>query len=98
MNAVGHQPSEKTLPEPLTRREQEILELLAEGLTSGEMAERLTLAVSSVRWYLQQIYGKLGVNGKREAVTRASQLGLLHTKPAGFFSLPAAPGLSEAPL
>lgn len=77
MNAAGNENSAKPLLEPLTRREQEILELLAEGLTSGEMAERLTLAVSSVRWYIQQIYGKLGVNGKRQAITRASELGLL---------------------
>ena len=68
------------LPEPLTRREQEILVLLAEGLTGSEMAERLTLAVSSVRWYIQQIYGKLGVNGKRQAITRAGELGLLRSE------------------
>ena len=67
------------LLEPLTRREHEILVLLAEGLTSREMAERLTLAVSSVRWYVQQIYGKLGVNGKRQAITRAGELGLLRS-------------------
>lgn len=48
MNAGGED-SAKPLFEPLTRREQEILEMLAEGLTSTEMAERLTLAVSSVR-------------------------------------------------
>jgi predicted ATPase/DNA-binding CsgD family transcriptional regulator len=68
------------LLEPLTRREQEIMDLLAEGLTSREMAERLTLAVSSVRWYIQQIYGKLGVNGKRQAITRAGELGLLRSE------------------
>ncbi len=72
--------SEESLHEPLTRREQEILGLLAEGLTSSEMADRLTLAVSSVRWYIQQIYGKLGVNGKRQAITRAGELGLLRSE------------------
>jgi predicted ATPase/class 3 adenylate cyclase len=71
--------SEIPLLEPLTRREQEVLELLAEGLTGSEMAERLTLAVSSVRWYVQQIYGKLGVNSKRQAIRRARALGLLRS-------------------
>jgi predicted ATPase/class 3 adenylate cyclase/DNA-binding CsgD family transcriptional regulator len=76
------------LLEPLTRRELEVLDLLAGGLTSKEIAERLTLAVSSVRWYVQQIYGKLGVNGKRQAITQASELGLIHLAPSNFFSLP----------
>jgi predicted ATPase/DNA-binding CsgD family transcriptional regulator len=79
MNA-GVEDTTKPLFEPLTRREQEILEMLAEGLTSREMAERLTLAVSSVRWYIQQIYSKLGVNGKRQAVVRADELGLLRQR------------------
>ncbi len=72
---------EKPLFERLTRRELEILDLLAEGLTSKEIAERLTLAVSSVRWYVQQIYGKLGVNGKRQAINRACELGLIKSAP-----------------
>jgi non-specific serine/threonine protein kinase len=65
------------LVEPLTRREREVLGLLAQGLTAPEMAEQLTLAVSSVKWHIQQLYGKLGVNGKRQAVGRARELGLL---------------------
>ncbi len=78
----------KPLLEPLTRRELEILDLLAAGLTSNEIAGHLTLAVSSVRWYVQQIYGKLGVNGKRQAIARASELGLIHLAPSNYFSLP----------
>ena len=74
--------------EPLTRRELEILDLLSEGLTSNEIAERLTLAVSSVRWYIQQIYSKLGVNSKRQAIARASELGIIHPAPARLSSLP----------
>jgi predicted ATPase/DNA-binding CsgD family transcriptional regulator len=82
------------LLEPLTRREQEVLALLAEGLTGGEMAERLTLAVSSVRWYTHQIYCKLGVSGKRQAITRARELGLLRS---AAFDKPPIPG-SSAPV
>ena len=73
----GNEKSSLEIPvEPLTRREREILALLQEGLTGQEIAERLTLATSTVRWYTQQIYGKLGVNSKRQAITRARQLGL----------------------
>lgn len=77
MNAGRFDDSGQPLLEPLTRREQQVLELLADGLTSNEMSERLILAVSSVKWYVQQIYGKLGVNSKRQAITRAMHLGLL---------------------
>jgi DNA-binding CsgD family transcriptional regulator len=65
------------LVEPLTRREREILGLLADGLSAPEIAEKLTLAVSSVKWHVLQVYGKLGVNSKRQALNRASELGLL---------------------
>ena len=65
------------LVEPLTRRERDILALLAQGHTAPEIAEKLSLAVSSVKWYLQQLYGKLGVNRRQQAVTRARELGLI---------------------
>jgi predicted ATPase/DNA-binding CsgD family transcriptional regulator len=69
--------SADSLIEPLTRREREILSLLSQDLTAPEIAQKLTLAVSSVKWYIQQVYGKLGVNGRRQAVARARELGLL---------------------
>src|SRR5688500_15295865 len=85
--------SADSLTEALTRREREILALLAEGLTGPETAERLTLALSTVKWHLEHIYGKLGANSKREALTRARELGLLSShgaaSPAG--SVPPAP-------
>ena len=71
--------SAEPLVEPLTRREREILALLAQGYSGPEIAEQLTLAVSSVKWHIQQVYGKLGVNSKRQALTRAKELGLLGT-------------------
>ena len=62
-------PSDRTaaepLLEPLTRRERDILALLAQEHSAPEIAKKLTLAVSSVKWYIQQVYGKLGVNSKR---------------------------------
>jgi predicted ATPase/DNA-binding CsgD family transcriptional regulator len=66
-----------SLVEPLTRRESEILVFLDEGFSAPEIAEQLTLAVSSVKWHIQQLYGKLGVNSKRQALNRARELGLL---------------------
>jgi predicted ATPase/DNA-binding CsgD family transcriptional regulator len=67
------------LIEPLTRREREILVLLAQGYSAPEIAQQLTLALSSVKWYVQQMYRKLGVNNKQRAIIRAGELGLLET-------------------
>jgi predicted ATPase/DNA-binding CsgD family transcriptional regulator len=67
--------------EPLTRREREILTYLAEGFSAPEIAEQLTLAVSSVKFHIQNVYAKLGANSKRQALTRASELGLLDEAP-----------------
>ncbi len=70
--------------EPLTRREREILSLLNSDLTHREIADRLTLAPASVKWYIQQVYRKLGVNSRRSALARGKQLGWLamQAKPA----------------
>jgi predicted ATPase/DNA-binding CsgD family transcriptional regulator len=65
------------LIEPLTEREQEILHLLAQGLTNQEIADRLTIAVGTVKTHNHNIYGKLGVGNRLQAVTRAQELSLL---------------------
>lgn len=75
VNKIG-----EVLIEPLTRREREVLILLAQGYSAPEIAQQLTLAVSSVKWYVQQIYSKLGVNNKQRAIIRAGELGLLETQ------------------
>ncbi len=66
------------LIEPLTRRELEILALLAEHHTNKEIASSLNLSVNSVKWYARQIYGKLGIANRHQAIDRASALGLLN--------------------
>ena len=66
----------KGLAEPLTEREQEILAWLAQGLSNREIANRLHLAHRTVTWYNTQIYSKLGVNNRDDAVIRAQELGL----------------------
>src|SRR6187397_1264789 len=97
MTAGAKQPAE-ALIEPLTRRERDILARLAQDHTAPEIAESLTLAVSSVKWYIQQVYGKLGVNSKRQAINRARELGLLETTaPIAAPAIPSAPAIPQAP-
>jgi ATP/maltotriose-dependent transcriptional regulator MalT len=61
----------------LSQRELEILRLLADGLTNREIAERLFLATSTVKWYTLEIYSKLHVANRTQAVSRARALSLL---------------------
>ncbi len=65
--------------EPFTPRETDILALLAEGMSDREIADCLVVATSTVKWYNRQIYDKLGVSGREQAVERATTLGLLDT-------------------
>jgi predicted ATPase/DNA-binding NarL/FixJ family response regulator len=65
------------LIESLTEREQEILHLLAQGLTNKEIADQLTIVVGTVKTHNHNIYGKLGVDNRLQAVTRAQELSLL---------------------
>src|SRR5215207_2725344 len=61
----------------LTKRELEILFLLHDGLSNAKIAERLVLTIDTVKWYTKQIYSKLGVGSRTEALARARALGLL---------------------
>jgi LuxR family maltose regulon positive regulatory protein len=63
--------------EPLSERELEVLRLIAQGLSNREIADRLFLALSTVKVHTRNIYGKLGVHSRIQAVTRARELGLL---------------------
>lgn len=65
----------------LTWREQDILSLLAERYTDREIAQDLGLALTTVKWYNQQIFSKLGVKNRREAAAQAEALGLLQEQP-----------------
>ena len=57
----------------LTERELSILRLIASGASNGEIARRLHLTEGTVKWYMQQIYDKLGVRRRPQAVLRARQ-------------------------
>lgn len=68
---------EQPLIEPLSERELEVLRLLPTSLTSNEIADELYIAVSTVRSHIKNIYGKLGVHRRNEAVIEAKELGLI---------------------
>jgi LuxR family maltose regulon positive regulatory protein len=63
--------------EPLTEREQEVLRLLANGISNKEIASRLVVAPSTVKQHLKNIYGKLDVHNRTQAVARGRELELL---------------------
>ena len=65
------------LIEPLSQRELEMLRLIAQGLSNREISERLFLALSTVKGHNQNVFDKLQVRSRTEAVARARELGLL---------------------
>ena len=76
--AVSHpQNAELDWIEPLSEREVEVLQLIANGLTNQEIAVQLFLALNTVKAHTRNIYSKLGVNSRIQAVTRARDLGVL---------------------
>ena len=75
---AGAQPvAVPTASEALSPRESEVLNLLARGFTYTETAQRMGVFHSTVQTHVRNIYGKLGVHNKTEAVFEARQLGLL---------------------
>jgi DNA-binding CsgD family transcriptional regulator len=63
----------------LTRREGEILALVAEGRSNAEIAAKLWLSAGTVRIHLQHVYEKLGVQNRTAAVAHVRDLGLRET-------------------
>lgn len=75
MAEVSEQASSPTTP--LNSREIEILRYVSRSMLNKEIADRLGLTEGSVKWYLQQIYGKLGVRRRLSALDKARALGYL---------------------
>jgi two-component system, NarL family, response regulator YdfI len=65
------------LPEPLTRREREVLQMLAGGLGNKEIAERLSISDHTVKFHVASILGKLGASSRTEAVSLGIRHGLV---------------------
>ena len=63
-------PSAANTESDLTRREQEILELLSQGFMNREIAKKLSISFDTVRWHLKQIYEKIHVRSRTEAVAK----------------------------
>jgi len=81
---TGEMTGETTVPdanqlliEPLSQRELEVLGLLAIGHTNQAVADELVIAVSTVKKHVNNIFGKLGVGNRTQAINRARELGLL---------------------
>ncbi len=70
-------PPDQPLIEPLSQRELEVLQLIAQGLSNQEISERLFLALSTVKGHNQKIFDKLQVQRRTEALARARELGIL---------------------
>jgi len=68
---------QENLLESLTKRESEVLELLAQRLTNREIAERLVLSTGTVKQHLYNIFQKLNVKNRRQAIAAAKGLDIL---------------------
>jgi DNA-binding NarL/FixJ family response regulator len=78
------QPPREETTDPLTKRELEILRLVAEGHTNGQMARMLWVTEQTVKFHLSNIYRKLDVSNRTEASRWAQRRGLLPVEtPAG---------------
>lgn len=71
------QPLPAALPSPLTRRENEVLQLLAQGLTNKAIALMLGITQHTVKFHVNAIMGKLDAQSRTEAVVRATQRGMI---------------------
>ena len=65
------------LVDGLSEREREILRLVAQGLSNGEIANKLYITPGTTKWHLNNIFSKLGVNSRTKAVSLAQELKLL---------------------
>ena len=75
---LPRQPGSQLLVDPLTNRELDVLDLLAKRLSNKEIADNLFISTTTVKGHLQNIYGKLNVGRRREAVDKARALGFLN--------------------
>ena len=68
---------EESLIEPLTAREMEVIQLMAQGLANKQIALALSISEHTVKFHLSSLYAKLGISSRTEAVKRGIELGLI---------------------
>ncbi|MBU0995277.1 MAG: LuxR C-terminal-related transcriptional regulator [Proteobacteria bacterium] len=61
----------------LSQREYEVLSILSKGLSNKEIANALNMTINTVKWHLKNLFGKLGVSNRTEAINEARQMGIL---------------------
>lgn len=72
------QPLAKRLAEiGISEREQEVLQLMAQGFSNQEIADQLFISLNTVKTHISKLYAKLDVRRRTQAVQRATELGLL---------------------
>ncbi len=69
--------SKSRLIEPLTNQELTVLRLLSSGLSNQEISDELVIGMSTTKWHLHNIYGKLGVKNRTSAIVKAQNLALI---------------------
>ncbi|NDJ52870.1 MAG: tetratricopeptide repeat protein [Chloroflexi bacterium] len=69
--------SAQPLDEPLSERELEVMQLITDGLSNKEIADRLVIAVSTVKRHINNVYGKLNAQSRAQAIAKARSLGLV---------------------
>ena len=65
------------LPDALTEQEMKVLELIVAGCSNKKIAAELVITVGTAKWHVHNIYEKLGVNGRSQAIARAYDLQLV---------------------
>lgn len=76
--AFRHLPKFKqSLIEPLTEREQEVLYYIVQGMSNRAIADAMVVSLSTVKTHINNLYGKLGVASREDAITQAQAAGLI---------------------
>ena len=76
-NPLKREIPKSEMAEPLSKRELEVLHLIADGLSNEEIAERLVVGKSTIKTHINRIFSKLGATSRKQAVVRAQELNLL---------------------
>lgn len=76
-STARNHPVQSSLIEPLSERELEVLRCIADGLSNKQIAEKLVIALGTVKAHTASIYGKLEVRSRTQAVARAQELNLI---------------------